>query len=166
MTIFRTLIIGSLGYIGLVLFLRVSGKRTLSKLNMFDFVVTVAFGSTLATVILSKEVALAQGLTGLFLLVALQFLITYAEVRSKTVKKLIRSRPTALFFEGSYYRDLMKKERVSEEELQAACRREGYGSLKEVAAIILETDGSFSVIKDDRASREILSDQGVQFPPV
>ena len=45
----------------LVIFLRLSGKRTLSKMNAFDLVVTVALGSTLATVLLTKDVALADG---------------------------------------------------------------------------------------------------------
>lgn len=44
----RTAVVGSMAYAGLVLFLRISGKRTLSKLNAFDLVVTVALGSTLA----------------------------------------------------------------------------------------------------------------------
>lgn len=44
----RTLLIGFLAYIGLILVLRVSGKRTLTKMNAFDLVVTVAIGSTLA----------------------------------------------------------------------------------------------------------------------
>ena len=59
-SIFRTLIIGVLAYVGLILMLRVSGKRTLSKMNAFDLIVTVALGSTLATVLLTKSVALAD----------------------------------------------------------------------------------------------------------
>ena len=57
----RVLLVGTLAYVALVLLLRISGKRTLSKLNAFDLVVTVALGSTLATVLLSKTVALAEG---------------------------------------------------------------------------------------------------------
>ena len=51
----RILIVGTLGYIGLLVLHRISGKRTLSKLNAFDFIVTVAFGSTLATLLLSTS---------------------------------------------------------------------------------------------------------------
>ena len=57
----RIILVGALAYFALVLILRASGKRTLSKLNAFDLVVTVALGSTLATVLLSKDVALAEG---------------------------------------------------------------------------------------------------------
>ncbi len=58
----RFLVVGTCGYLALVALLRVSAKRTLAKLNAFDFVVTVALGSTLATVLLSSTVALAEGL--------------------------------------------------------------------------------------------------------
>ena len=60
-SLLRTLVVGVLAYVSLVVFLRISGKRTLSKMNAFDLIVTVALGSTLATVLLSKDVALAEG---------------------------------------------------------------------------------------------------------
>ena len=58
----RVLVIGPAAYLAMVLLLRASGKRTLTKLNLFDFVVTVALGSTLASVILTKSVGLMQGI--------------------------------------------------------------------------------------------------------
>ncbi|WP_238388177.1 hypothetical protein [Hymenobacter sediminis] len=60
-SIARTLIVGVAAYAGLIILLRASGKRTLTKMNAFDLVVTVALGSTLATVLLTKSVALAAG---------------------------------------------------------------------------------------------------------
>jgi hypothetical protein len=78
----RVLLVGTLAYAALVLLLRVSGKRTLTKLNAFDLVVTVALGSTLATVLLSKSVALAEGVLALALLIGLQYAIAWLSVRS------------------------------------------------------------------------------------
>ncbi len=69
----RILIVGPLAYILLIVILRTSGKRTLSKLNAFDFVVTVALGSTLATVLLSKDVPLIEGVLAFAVLAILQF---------------------------------------------------------------------------------------------
>ena len=57
----RVAIVGGAANLPLLLMLRVSGKRSLAKLNVFDLVVTVALGSTLATTLLSKTVALAEG---------------------------------------------------------------------------------------------------------
>ncbi len=67
----RTVVVGVLAYVALVALLRVSGKRTLSKMNAFDFVVTVALGSTLATILLSKNVALAEGVVAFAVLISL-----------------------------------------------------------------------------------------------
>lgn len=55
-TLIRTLVVGVLAYISLVLLLRLSGRRTLSKMNAFDLVVTVALGSTFATILLNRDV--------------------------------------------------------------------------------------------------------------
>ncbi|MEX1013557.1 MAG: DUF421 domain-containing protein, partial [Candidatus Paceibacterota bacterium] len=88
-TIARTLIIGILAYASLILLLRISGKRTLSKMNAFDFIITVALGSTLATVLLNKDVTLAEGVVGFAVLIFLQFIITWLSVRSNLVKSFI-----------------------------------------------------------------------------
>jgi uncharacterized membrane protein YcaP (DUF421 family) len=64
--------VGAAAYFALIVLLRLSCKRTLAKLNAFDFVVTVALGSTPATVLLTSDVALAEGVLAFTLLVALQ----------------------------------------------------------------------------------------------
>ena len=79
--IIRVIVLGACAYIALVAILRMSGKRTLAKMNAFDLVVTVALGSTLATVLLSKDIALAEGIIGFLVLVALQYAIAALSVR-------------------------------------------------------------------------------------
>lgn len=74
----RVVVVAPLAYGGLVLILRVSGKRMLTKLNAFDLVVTVALGSTLATILLSKTVPLLEGLTAFVMLAAMQFVVAWA----------------------------------------------------------------------------------------
>jgi uncharacterized membrane protein YcaP (DUF421 family) len=141
----RTIVVGILAYVALVILLRLSGKRTLSKMSAFDLVVTVALGSTLATVLLSKDVALAEGVTAFMVLIALQLTLTWASVRSSAVARLIKSEPTLLLHRGSFLREAMRRERVLEEEILAALRSDGIASVDRVEAVVLETDGSFSV---------------------
>nr|WP_284048163.1 YetF domain-containing protein [Marinobacter sp. ATCH36] len=143
----RTLIVGVLAYIALVVFLRVSGKRTLSKMNAFDLVVTVALGSTLATVLLSKDVALAEGLLAFALLISLQFAVTWSSVRARWVRKLATGEPLMLLYSGKFLPAALMQARVNEDEVRAAVRSAGIDSLENVHAVILETDGSFSVVK-------------------
>lgn len=68
----RVLTMAALAYLTLIAVVRVSGERTLSKMNAFDLVITVALGSTLATTLLNRQVALLEGVVALALLVALR----------------------------------------------------------------------------------------------
>jgi uncharacterized membrane protein YcaP (DUF421 family) len=161
----RVLVVGILTYGALVLFLRISGKRTLSKMNAFDLVVTVALGSTLATVLLSRSVALADGLLALALLVFLQFAVTWLSVRSSVVRQLVKNEPKLLFYEGRFLRDAMRAERVTEEEVEAVVRQQGIANLDQVGAAVLETDGSVSVVpRSDLGSASVLSNVTEQQP--
>ena len=141
------MIIGVLAYVAVIIWLRITGKRTLSKWNAFDFVVTIALGSTLASVITSRDVPLVEGVVALGLLVLLQFVITWLSVRVPAMRRLIKAEPTQLLKNGRFLDDALIRERVSESEVRMAIRSHGHASVEEIEAVVLETDGSFSVIK-------------------
>lgn len=154
--LWRTAVVGVIAYVVLLLFLRASGKRTLSKMNAFDFVVTVALGSTLATILLSRDVSLLQGAVALGLLVLLQFVITWTSVRWAWVRRMVTGEPTLLLSQGRFLPAALRKARVTEEEVHAAVRASGKDGIDGVRAVVLETDGSFSVIAGapcDRTTR-------------
>lgn len=151
-SLFHTLIAGTLSYIGLIVWLRISGKRTLSKWNAFDFVVTIALGSILASALLTKSVSLVQTMVAIGLLVIFQFILTWLSVRSDIVQNLIKARPSLLFFKGEFLEHSLKQERVAKGEVLAAIRLSGGSNLNDIGAVVLETDGSFSVIKDLNAN--------------
>lgn len=146
--ILKILLTGSLAYIAIIIILRISGKRTLSQMNAFDFIITVALGSTLATAMLSKDTPLVEGLAGLGLLVLLQFLVSWTYVRFPFFARLIKSEPRLLFYEGEFKNKALKEERIEQEELLQAARNQGILSLDQINAIVLETNGQFSIIKN------------------
>ena len=143
----RVVVIGVLAYAALVVLLRISGKRTLAKMNAFDFVVTVALGSTLATVLLSKDVALAEGVLAFAVLIGLQYLLAWLGRRSERIEALIKSEPALLLYRGRFIERAMRQERLAQIEVLAAIRKQGISDVEEVEAVVLETDGSFSVIR-------------------
>lgn len=152
-SLWRTFVVGILAYIALIVFLRISGKRTLAKMNAFDFVVTVALGSTLATVLLSKSVALAEGALAFALLIGLQFIVTWSSARAPWIKKLVTGEPRMLLYQGNYLPHEMKIARVTRDEILASVRSGGHADLTEVEAVVLETDGTFSVVKRSPGAR-------------
>lgn len=160
----RTVLVGTLAYIGLVLMLRISGKRTLSKMNAFDFIVTVALGSTLASTLLSQSVALAEGLLAMALLIGLQYAITWLSVRSDAVAKLVKDEPTLLYHRGRYLDGQLRRMRVTRSEVEAAVRETGKVAMDSVDAVVLETDGTFSVMSASGPEPSAGPPVGVRLP--
>lgn len=142
----RTALVGVLAYAGLVIFLRLSGKRTLSKLNAFDLVVTVALGSTLATILLTESVALAEGLVAFATLIGLQWLVAFTSVRWKGWARVVRAEPAILLRDGEPLPRALRRERVTESELLGAVRDAGGRDLTAAEAVILEGDGTLTAI--------------------
>lgn len=151
----RILVIAPLAYVALVVMLRVSGKRTLSKMNMFDWVVTVALGSMLASIIMTKDNTLLEGILGMGSLIFLQFVITWFSVRSESVSEIVKGEPTLLYHEGQYLETQLKRARVTKSEVKAAVREKGMGSLNDVVSVVLETDGTFSVVTSLPEDRQV-----------
>jgi len=146
----RILLVASVAYLYAVFVLRLSGKRTLAKLNAFDLIVTVALGSTLATIVLSKDVTLTEGTIGFSVLIGLQFGIAWLSTRSKAFAGIVKSEPRVLLLTGKFQEEALRRERVTEDEVCAAVRSAGYGDLALVFCVVLETDGSLSVIAESR----------------
>jgi uncharacterized membrane protein YcaP (DUF421 family) len=143
----RTLLAAGLAYPLLILLLRISGKRTLAQMNVFDFIVTVALGSTLASMLVTNEVSLVQGFEALALLVGLQFLVAWTSVRSARFRRLVKSEPRIILKDGCLLPDALKQERFSEDEVLQALREQGIADLSSVQAVVLETNGRISVVR-------------------
>lgn len=154
-----TIALGTIAYISIIIMLRISGKRTLSKWNSFDFVVTIAFGSILSSILLSTKDSFGTGILGFALLVTFQYVLTWISARSSIVQKLVKAEPSLLLYQGQFKYDVLKRERVAEGEVLAALRSNGVGAVEDAAAVVLETDGSFSVIIDlDNSTASTLKD--------
>ena len=145
----RILLVGIAAYALLVVVIRLSGKRTLSQLNAFDFIVTVALGSTLATILLSSDVSWAEGALALVVLAGLQFVLAFVSSRVPAFRTVITARPAVVLWQGKMLRDPLRAARLSESEVRQAIRSSGRGDVSTVAAVVLETDGTLSVIGNE-----------------
>ena len=150
-SLLRILAVGATAYGTLVVVLRLTGKRTLAKLNAFDFVVTVAFGSTLASILLSSDVSWAEGAAALALLALLQFVVTWTTTHLPGGRSAVNARPTLLLREGRVIDAALREQRVTASEVHQAVRSSGVGDLSLVAAVVLESDGTLSVITSSQA---------------
>lgn len=132
-------------YVSVIVLVRISGKRTTSQMNGFDWVVTVASGSLVASGILPGGSSAIESVLALVILVALQWLVTFAVSRSDAAKAAVKATPRLLLRNGEFLRDAMAAERVSEAEVRAEVRSAGHTRIEDVEWVILETDASLSV---------------------
>lgn len=137
---------GLIIYVALIVMLRVSGKRSLSKFNIFDFIITIAIGSIFASTLTTQDLMLAQSVTAIVVLLGAQWMMSRLAFRSDRFERMIKADPALLFYGGQYMIDAMRSERVTKREVLQAVRDSGAASLDGVQAVILETDGTISVI--------------------
>lgn len=138
---------GAPAYLLLLVLLHFFVKHSLAKTNAYGLVVTVALGSALASAVLTKQVTPADGVVATALLLGLQYLLSTLTSRWSWAHGIITQRPVFLVRDGHILKDALGRERVTESEAMAALRQNGIDSIDGVCAAVLETDGSFSVIR-------------------
>ena len=153
--VLRIFVVGSLSYIILVFLLRVSGKRTLAQMSGFDFVITVAIGSTFGRLITAEEVALSESAAAFLLLIFLQVGFSWLDMRYKWFSRTVKSQPTLLFYKGAFLEDNIRRCKVNKDEILGMVRGEGIDSLEKVEAVVLETSGGWSVVRKDSITPDI-----------
>lgn len=155
-------------YVVLIALIRLSGKRTTSQMNNFDWIVTVALGSLVAAGITSSSASLVQVVIAITLLIGLQFTVTWLVLRSDTVRDWVKPRPRLLFYQGRFLHRDMREERVTELEVLAAIRASGHHRLTDVNAVVLETDATLSVLPADESGEPegTLDDVAISTPGI
>jgi len=141
----RTVTLSILCFTALIILLRVSGKRTLSKLNVFDFVFVVAVGSVLSATIIDKDVTMVEGIAALATLIGIQVILAKLAARFPLAERIINGEPTLLLSRGQFIPRALKRERITEEEIRAAIRGKGVTRVEDVDAVVIENDGTLTV---------------------
>ena len=142
-------------YLAVIIFTRIAGKRSFSKMSSFDFAMTVAIGSILASTILSKSVSLIEGTVGLAMVYLLQ--IAVASLRRSThIEKLVDNSPMLLMDKTEILHENLKKARVTEADLRSKLREANVLEISQVRAVVFEATGDISVLhtKDENVDLE------------
>jgi uncharacterized membrane protein YcaP (DUF421 family) len=142
----RVLIIAAVIYVAVAAVLRIAGVRALAKMSAYDLIVTIALGSLVATIPLNESVSISEGLAAIITLLALQYLTSWVLKRWQRTRRIIEDSPRLLVWEGEMLPGRMEDARVTTEEIRAAVRAAGLGSVSQAIAVVLENDGNWSVV--------------------
>lgn len=149
-------------YLSVVLVTKVSGKRSTSQLNNFDWIVTVMIGSLGASTILLKDIPFIEGISSILVLYLLQFLVTKYASLSPQFSSFILSEPRIVFYQGQFLPDAMRAERLTHQEMECAMRSEGVNSFDDIEAIVFESDAKLTIIPKPSPTDASDSDRGTE----
>lgn len=133
-------------YLSMIFLTRISGLRSFSKMSGFDFAVTVAIGSVLATTIVAEDPPLLQAAVGLAALYGIQMLVATLRERSGAVSAAVDNAPLLLMAGEDVLHENLRRARVTEADLRAKLREANVLRLEEVRAVVFESTGDVSVL--------------------
>ena len=145
-TLFRVAVSGVLLYVVVLAFSRLHGTRTTSKMNNFDWLISVASGSIFGSAVVSDSVTLTQAVVAFAVLFTCQWVLTKISALSPTFYHAVTASPALLFHAGQFLDDRLVKERVTRDEVLKSVRSSGVKDLSEVSAVVLEPDGTLTVL--------------------
>lgn len=141
-------------YLAVIVFTRMAGKRSFSTISSFDFAMTVAVGSIIATTVLSAEVSLPEGVVGMGSLYLLQVVV--ASLRKKTwLNRQIDNSPMLLMQGDQILRENLRKARLTEGDLRSKLREKNVLQLSQVRAVVFETTGDVSVLHSSNPNQDL-----------
>jgi uncharacterized membrane protein YcaP (DUF421 family) len=140
-----------------IVLVRMAGVRSLSKMTAFDFVVTLATGSLLATAgSASGWTAFVQTVAAMTVLLVAQEGLTVVR-RSPRLRRLIENEPLLLMRDGDYIEGAMRRGRVTHDDLRAKIRAVDLSGPREVSLMILETTGDISILTTPPSGEKMTS---------
>jgi uncharacterized membrane protein YcaP (DUF421 family) len=133
-------------YLFLIVGLRLAGKRELAQLNPFDLVVLLTLSNTVQNAIIGQDNSVGGGMIGATTLLILNYAVVVLVFRNQQLGTLIEGGPDELISRGKLDEGRLDSEKITREELEAAARKQGFASLKDVDRAILYPGGTFCFI--------------------
>lgn len=132
-------------YVAVIAVVRLNGLRSFSKMSSFDFAVSVAIGSIMASVALSSTVTIVDGLVALAVIFLLQRVVSYARVHHQG-DRWVDNRPRLLMVRDRFVEEALANERVTKDDVRAKLREANVTDYDQVMAVVLENTGDISVL--------------------
>jgi uncharacterized membrane protein YcaP (DUF421 family) len=162
----RAVVVTTAAFFFIVAVMRLVGHRALAKMSPFDMLFTVALGSIVANLAVTKGVTVAATAASISTLLAWQEGVRWFQARKLTMHHLVRQPPRVLLWDGQLLEDRLLADSISADEVRAAVRRAGLMSLLQAQIVVLENDGEWSVVSKEKVTDDISAIYGLPIPGI
>jgi len=136
-------------YIALIAYTRIAGLRSFSKMSSFDFAITVAFGSVVASTILAKDPPLLQAVVGLGSLYAIQMIVSNLRGSSSMMSAIVDNEPLLLMKGTEIIEENLEKAKVTHDDLRSKLREANVTQMHQIHAVVMEATGDIAVMHNE-----------------
>ena len=139
---FRTILV----LIILFFITKMMGKKQISELNFFDYVVGITIGSIAADISLDIEKNMIAGIAALFIYGFISYIISFVSIKSILARRFFIGVPTVLVEKGKIIESGLKKSKIDVNDLLMVARENGYFNLDEIDYALMEVNGNISFL--------------------
>ena len=139
----------ALVYLAVYAGLRLTGKRELGQMTVFDLVVIILIANAVQNAMVGPDTSITGGVIAALVLLAINWMVTKLRLRGQKWGRLLEGTPTVLVQNGAFVQPNLEKEGVEQSELEMAMREHGVESVHDVKLAVLEVDGSISIVPAD-----------------
>lgn len=132
-------------YVAVLVLLRITGKRQIGQMSAFDLVLLLLLANAVQNAMNAGDNSLLAGLILAVTLIGLNVAVGWVVFKNRGVERFIEGRPEVLIHDGHLYRDILDRERLTQQDLDAALRKAGCMSVEEVGLAVLENNGEITV---------------------
>jgi uncharacterized membrane protein YcaP (DUF421 family) len=136
-------------YLFLLALLRLAGKRELGNASTADLIVILLISNTVQNAIIGDETSLIGGIAGALILVLLNHGFAKYEYVNHRFMHLVEGEPAELIRDGKVVRETQDREKITDDELIAACRTQNVDGIARVKLATLETNGMITIVPED-----------------
>ncbi len=142
-------------FIALIIYTRIGGVRSFSKLSNFDFAITVAFGSIIANSLTTNDPIFFQAVVALGALFILQIAVAHLRRKTKWMRNLVDNDPLLLMKGKNFLHHNLRKGKVTEKDVRSKLRQSGITQYSQIKAVVMETTGDLAVLQNSDPDHEV-----------
>ena len=148
----------------LILFIvtKIVGKKQVSQLSLFDYVIGISIGNFIAEMVLNKEVNFMDGIVAMVTFGVISYIVSYLTMKSITLRRFIIGVPTVIVEDGKIIEDGLRKTNIDINDFLEQCRLQGYFNIDDISYAIMEASGDISILPKSKATPVTRSDMKIK----
>lgn len=141
---------------------KIVGKKQVSQLSLFDYVIGISIGNFIAEMVVNKEVNFFDGVLAMLTFGIVSYIVSYISMKSISFRRLVIGVPTIVVEDGKIIESGLKKTNIDINDFLEQCRIQGYFNIDDISYAIMEASGDISILPKSKATSVTRSDMKIK----